>query len=168
MSRARDKYYRLETKRNISKVQAPVKEDEIVALTATVNKLKAQINGKQGSDDQSTSPSTKKQANRKKDLGAPKVWRGIPDELKGKAPPTDLTKPVTIDDKKWYYCLVHEWCPHPFDDQSDMDGCFYNRRNKKNKAGREQPAPSSSSNNNGNDGRQNGRLVRALGAVINE
>ena len=166
MTRAKEKHNRIMTQRQMQQFKAPSKEEDIVALTATVNELKKQLHNKQSAPEGSTKGGNK---NNKREGRKPyprKYFKGIPQELKSKPKPQDITKPVKLNDKDYYYCLVHGWCNHPFDNIGDKQGCFMNFN--LNPPENDEPAPSSSSNNNdNNDGQHNGRLVRALGAVIN-
>ena len=39
-------------------------------------------------------------------------WKPLPESLKSKPEPADLTKPVKIDGDDWWYCKKHKWCKH--------------------------------------------------------
>ena len=165
MNRAKEKHNRIMTQRQMQQYKAPPRDGDIVALTATVNELKKQLNTKQTTPENNSKGGNKHNKREGRKPFPRKYFKGIPSELKTKPKPADITKPVQINDKDYYYCLVHGWCTHPFDNIGDKQGCFMNFR--LNPPEEEETAPSSSNNSNNDDGRQNGRLVRALGAVIN-
>ena len=67
--------------------------------------------------------------------------------MKNKPAPSNIANPEEVDGKKWWYCPVHGWCLHPFDEQEDILGCFYNRNNTKQRPRRRRVSNDSSNSN---------------------
>jgi hypothetical protein len=167
MQKALNKADRLATQRKLSNITGP-KDDDILALEAKIEELTKQQD--QSSKEQPTEQREQKQRRKPKPLM-------IPDEVLTKPIPDDLNKPIEFDGKKYWYCPVHEWTRHPFHNQGEIQGCFTNKMNKRSRNNQQTQSTSDSNNNNssntrsrsGNsnkdDGRYNGRLVRALTAL---
>ena len=171
MNRAKDKYDRIQTHikmRSITGENEP-REDPIVALTARVEELQRQHQQRPNNRNREGS-----RGNNNNRRWRSRTWRNVPQALQNKPAPSDITIPEVVDGSKWWYCTVHGWCPHPFEDQEGIRGCFYNRNNKKDgQQGRSTDNSSdnssndrdNNSSNNNDDGRRNGRAVRALAAL---
>ena len=174
MNRAKDKYDRIQTKIKMDSITGgnEPREDPIMALRTQLEELQQQA--RQGPGNSSSGGSRNSSNNQDR---RPPAWRNVPQELKNKPAPSNIANPEEVDGKKWWYCPVHGWCPHPFDEQEDILGCFYNRNNTKQRPWRRRVSNDSSnsqgsSNNQGtstsrgdNDGERNGRAVRALAAL---
>ena len=168
LARAQDKYDRLGIQRTMNTIIGPPTEEPIMALQTQINELKKQLGQKQESISDGTSADNKeRKGKRYKDKPfrekPPGPWRGIPTELKSKDAPKDITKPIDIDGTKYWYCPVHSWCPHPFENQGDVKGCFYNVKNQSAKESDEKDDKPTETTKPGN---RNGRVVRAYQALV--
>ena len=152
MSRAKDKADSLEVELKRQQIQPTAVEDPIVTLQAEVRaqkkslqKLTKQSQGGGGGK------SGKEKTKRTKKNG--KDYIPFPVELRTKEKPADPSKPVVIDGIQYWWCPEHKkWGRHTHDK--------YEKRLNKEK----QPGAGGKSK----EGGHNGRLVRALGAVIQD
>ena len=168
MDRAEDKYERLEVNRAMKVLHPPPPDNELVnALQTTIQALMTQISEPKDGEASSTrgKPSNKK--NKKTPHTPYGAWKGVPKEVQDKPMPPykDLATPIKVDGSKWYYCMVHKWCPHPWSTQGDKFGCKFNPDNTNEKAEKDETKPKEVKPDMGD---RQGRVVRALAAIIKD
>jgi hypothetical protein len=148
MARVKDKYDSIEQDLLKAKVAAPP-EDSIVALEAEIRQQKKMINklAKHGKRDNKKGGGKGGDHKQDKKSKGKKDFVPFPDELKKKPAPADPSKPAIIDGHSYWFCTEHKkWGRHSSKD------C------KKKGEG-------TSSGSKKDDGKYNGRLVRALAAL---
>ena len=118
MGFAKKKFDQLETERRLMAVERK-RDDEFVALQMKIKKFeqrdRAGNPGKQ--HPQQPRKDKRKAAERKARKKEKKEgkWKPLPESLKSKPEPADLTKPVKVDGDDWWYCKKHKWCKHAND-----------------------------------------------------
>ena len=144
-------------------ITGPPPEEPINALKVLMAQVAA-LEKKLNENEKETTNTTNDngEPSKKKKRKPRKKWVQ-PKELDGKPQPKDIDKPVEVNGTKYWYCLVHGWCLHPFNNLEDVKGCFNNFANK---------SPDTESNNNtqqSKDDKQSdrrGRVVKAYNAII--
>ena len=166
MTRAKDKYDRLETNRRIMAIKGGPREEPINALTALVAQVAALEKKLGGNGKSKDNDNTDEEQPERKTKGDRKKRPFIPKELFSEPPPDDISKPKEIDGKKYWFCPVHRWSVHPFTTQGDTKGCpsnFLNRKKKDDSNGQSQQEQQST---NDKQGDRRGRVVKAYNALI--
>ena len=151
MNRAKDKADSLEVELKRQQIQPTSVEDPIVSLQAKVRAQKKSLQklAKQSQGSGGGGKNGKEKTKRKKKNG--KEYIPFPAELRTKEQPADPSKPVVIDGVQYWWCPEHKkWGRHTHDKCEK-------RLNKDKK---------SSTDDKPKEGGRSGRLVRALGAVI--
>ena len=165
MTRAKDKYDRLETQRKIKSIKGEPKEEPIMALAAQVAALQKQLNNNNNNDNKQSDKGDQESSD-KKSKWKKRTKFEPPEELKDKPPPKDIDKPVEVKGIKHWFCPIHGWTRHPFNTQGDVKGCFSNILNKSQE--KEEKGQQQSKDQTASSSDRQGRVVRALGAIITD
>jgi hypothetical protein len=146
MEKAKKKFDALETRRRLESIEKQ-KDDELIALQTKIKKFE-----KRAKPAEQGSPGNAKNGKQKrggKDRKKKKEYKAkpLPDALKTKPEPNDLTKPFKLDGVNWWFCKKHKWCKH-----QDSKCKGFDRKTE--------PAPAQEGGDRAN------RTIRAVNAIV--